>query len=83
MALFAAWLPLATRVLLLPLFEDTGMAGLLAVALAVMDDQGSLSIYLSLSLSLYIYIYIHMYIHRRYESFDTFRVHVENDFGVN
>ena len=32
---------------------------------------------------IYIYIYIYIYIHRRYESFDTFCAHVENDFGVN
>ena len=29
------------------------------------------------------YIYIYIYIHRRYESFYTFRVHVGSDFGVN
>jgi len=39
MGLFAKWLPLPTRVLFLPHLEGKGIAGLLAVSLAILDLQ--------------------------------------------
>merc|ERR1711920_902600 len=39
MAVFAKWLPLATRVLFLQKLENTGIAGMVSVSLAVLDLQ--------------------------------------------
>lgn len=41
MTLFATWLPLPTRILLLQVIETAGLAGLLATAHAILDEQAS------------------------------------------